>query len=152
MITGMPWPRRVDRTYGGALPLLLAALARLCTDGAPASAHPAPLAWLLVLGPIQETMLLMCAATLMRRHMPGPPLAPVTLTALIAASFVLAHGLQYGHHDGLTALASLPMAWVLSEAAARAASLPGATAQLCGAARLTALHALYNAGLCWLPW
>lgn len=149
-------PQRIAGALGLllTLPLLLAWLAVQVLPILDRDRHPAvsllsyrPLSWLLVWGPLLETVLLLLAAAtvaqVLAKRQPESIYNTAICTGIVGLSFVASHILQ----SGTAALASLPMGLLLSAGAAYAVQRACRFGLVRHALALFGGHALYNASL-----
>lgn len=149
-------PQRVGAVFGLLLtvPLLMAWLATQALPFLDTDRHSTmlpstgqSLSWLLLWGPLSETALLLLASAavtqMLARRKPGSADNAAICTAIIGLSFIASHLLQ----NGTAALASLPMAILLSAGAAHAVHRFRLFFMLRVGLALFAIHALYNASL-----
>lgn len=113
---------------------------------APFSPHRS-LSKLLLWGPLLETVMLLLAAAavarLLAKRQPGCVANALICAGVIGSAFVASHLLQVG----VAALASAPMALLLSIGAAYAVHQPHAVVMARNGFALYACHALYNAAI-----
>ncbi len=152
-------PRHVGALAGGiglllGAPVLLAWLAvrslSMLAHGGDALASPPlrpPLARVLLMGPLLETALLMLSAAAvaraLARRQPHASTNVAICAGIVGLSFIGSHVLQ----SGVAALASLPMALLLSVGAAYAVKQENKLAWARHGLALFAIHVLYNAWL-----